>query len=186
MFDRSVNVGRRSQDDAPVRMLPTTKAVRSRHAKCSAPSSSVLVLRPSQQSVKIGSCPGRAFCRGSLHLCSVVCELSETVSLLFLFGEGSFRRTLAVRNRSTKKVLDKEVRATDRESVDAFSDVLPRTSKYKPFLCKLTRIGFVHRSLLKQQPSSRRVECVAFSKYIYTNKTLLIVISLKYISSVGT
>ena len=48
LFHGSVNVRRRSEDDASARMPAATKAVRLRRAKRSAPSASVFVLRHSR------------------------------------------------------------------------------------------------------------------------------------------
>ena len=80
MFDRGVNVGRCSEDDAPVRMLSTTKAVRSRHVMSSAPLSPVLVLRLSRRSVETASCAGRARRCTSLHPCSRRSERQKVVA----------------------------------------------------------------------------------------------------------
>ena len=77
LFHGSVNVCRCSEDDASARRLSSTKAVRLRHAKRSAPLASVFVLplprRIVEEITSRPSCPSR---RTSLHPCSFVGELS--------------------------------------------------------------------------------------------------------------
>ena len=68
LFHGSVNVRRRSEDDASARMPAATKAVRLRRAKRSAPSASVFVLRLFRRIVESSaSRPGCASRRTSLH-----------------------------------------------------------------------------------------------------------------------